>query len=69
MYCNDFEKAFSDFLDCQEYDQAEGALFTMARIAFIAGWKAAGGHPPEMKKLSQVRDDWRKRIHCEIYEE
>jgi len=23
MYSNEFEKAFSDFLDCQEYDQAE----------------------------------------------
>lgn len=41
----DFEQAFSDFLDRHEYDQAESALFSMVRIAFTAGWKAAGGDP------------------------
>ena len=43
MLSNDFEKAFGDFLDRREYDQAENALFAMVRIAFLAGWKAAGG--------------------------
>ncbi|MBQ9534468.1 MAG: hypothetical protein IJU78_01300 [Clostridia bacterium] len=41
----DFEKAFGDFIDRREYDQAENALFSMVRIAFIAGWNAAGGAP------------------------
>lgn len=47
----DFEKAFSDFLDRREYDEAESALFTIVRIAFMAGWKAAGGDPPIPQKV------------------
>lgn len=47
----DFEKAFSDFLDRHEYDQAENALFAMVRISFLAGWKAAGGDPPKPQKI------------------
>lgn len=47
----DFEKAFSDFLDRREYDQAENALFSMVRISFLAGWKAAGGDPPQPQKV------------------
>ena len=47
----DFEKAFSDFLDRREYDQAENALFDMVRISFLAGWKAAGGDPPKPQKV------------------
>ena len=47
----DFEKSFSDFLDRREYDQAESALFAMVRISFLAGWKAAGGDPPEPQKI------------------
>ena len=31
MQSNDFEKAFGDFLDRREYDQAENALFAMVR--------------------------------------
>ena len=50
MYPDDFEKAFSDFLERREYDQASNALFSMVRIAFIAGWKAAGGEPPPPQK-------------------
>lgn len=42
----DFETAFSDFIDRREYDQAENALFAMVRIAFLAGWNAAGGQSP-----------------------
>lgn len=38
---NDFEEAFSSFLDRREYDDAEAALFGMVRTAFLAGWKAA----------------------------
>lgn len=41
----DFEKAFEQFIDRKEYDSAENALFSMARISFQAGWLAAGGEP------------------------
>ena len=51
----DFEKAFSDFLDRHEYDQAENALFAMVRISFLAGWKAAGGDPPKPQKIFTLR--------------
>ena len=54
MYSNDFEKAFSDFLERREYDQASNALFSMVRIAFIAGWKAAGGEPPPPQKVIEL---------------
>ena len=54
MYTNDFEKAFSDFLDRREYDQAENALFAMVRIAFAAGWLSAGGEPPPPRKIFQL---------------
>lgn len=54
MLSNDFEKAFGDFLDRREYDQAENALFAMVRIAFLAGWKAAGGDPPQPQKIFEL---------------
>lgn len=44
-FTDEFEQAFADFLDDEHYDQGEQALFDFARAAFIAGWKAAGGHP------------------------
>lgn len=59
MMGNDFEKAFSDFLERREYDQAENALFAMIRIAYLAGWKAAGGDPPQPQKIFQL-------IHKEV---
>jgi len=40
-----FEKAFSDFLERKEYEEAEEALFYSIRTAFKAGWLAAGGEP------------------------
>ena len=45
MRSNDFEAAFAAFLDRHEYDEAENYLFSMVRLAFAAGWKAAGGEP------------------------
>lgn len=58
MQTNQFEQAFSDFLDRREYDQAENALFSMVRISFLAGWKAAGGEtPPPQKLLRLVHKD------------
>jgi len=46
MQTNDFEQAFSSFLDSPEYDNAEDALFSAMRMAFIAGWSAARGEIP-----------------------
>ena len=54
MYSNDFEVAFSNFLDRHEYDDAESALFAMVRIAFAAGWKAAGGQPPRSERIYEL---------------
>jgi len=50
----DFEKSFGDFIDRREYDQAENALFSMVRIAFKAGWLAAGGNPPAPQKVVEL---------------
>ena len=54
MYTNDFEAAFSAFLDRHEYDEAENYLFSMVRLAFSAGWQAAGGQPPVSEKIYQL---------------
>ena len=54
MQSDAFEQAFGDFLDRREYDQAETALFAMVRIAFLAGWKAAGGDPPPPQKVIEL---------------
>ena len=58
MMNNDFEEAFSSFLERREYDEAEGALFAIVRAAFLAGWNAAGGEPPTPQKLFEL-------IRCE----
>jgi len=50
----DFEQVFSDFLERREYDQAENALFSMVRIAFTAGWRAAGGDPPRPQQIVRL---------------
>ena len=57
MYSNDFEHAFSEFLDRREYDEAENALFSIVRAAFIAGWKAAGGTPPQSQRIFELLPD------------
>ena len=49
MYSDEFEIAFSHFLDCREYDDAQEYIFQIARAAFAAGWKAAGGTVPVEK--------------------
>lgn len=54
MNSNEFEKAFSDFLDRHEYDEAENYLFSMVRIAFLAGWQAAGGTPPQPERIFEL---------------
>ena len=37
MYSNDFEAAFSCFLERRDYDEAANQMFTLARLAFAAG--------------------------------
>lgn len=54
MHSNDFEHAFSDFIDRREYDEAENALFAIVRIAFEAGWRAAGGAPPQPHRIFEL---------------
>ena len=54
MHSDEFESAFSNFLDRREYDDAESALFSIVRAAFLAGWNAAGGNPPEPQPIFQL---------------
>ncbi len=61
MHSNNFEQAFGDFLERREYDQAENALFSIVRIAFLAGWNAAGGDAPPPQKVFRL-------VHKEISE-
>lgn len=54
MMSNEFEQAFGDFLERHEYDEAEAYLFSMVRLAFVAGWKAAGGDPPKPERIFEL---------------
>lgn len=54
MESDDFELAFSNFLERREYDEAENSLFCVVRAAFLAGWKAAGGEYPEIQPIIQI---------------
>jgi hypothetical protein len=54
MRSNDFELAFSNFIDRREYDEAKEALFTIVRASFTAGWHAAGGELPVPQKIYEV---------------
>ena len=54
MMSNDFEEAFSSFLEHKEYDEAESALFDMVRTSFLAGWKAAGGEPSQPHRIFEI---------------
>ena len=54
MQSNIFEKAYSDFIDRREYDDAQNALHSMVRTSFTAGWNAAGGDPPTPYKIFEI---------------
>ena len=54
MYTNDFEDAFSLFLESREYDELSDHLYSLMRLAFVAGWKAAGGEPKKTHRLFEV---------------
>ena len=38
-----FDKAFSEFLDDEQYEKTSEAMFSLMRAAFAAGWQAALG--------------------------
>lgn len=50
MQTDDFEAAFSAFLDRREYDELVQCLFTFVRAAFLAGWKAAAAKAPNRSR-------------------
>ena len=50
----DFEASFSEFIDSIEYDRAEGAIFSLVRIAFKAGWLSAGGEPWKPSNITPI---------------
>lgn len=50
MKTDEFEFAFSRFLESPAYDEAEDNLFSVVRMAFIAGWEAARGEAPEPRE-------------------
>lgn len=54
MHTNEFEEAFASFIDRHEYDEAENYLFSMVRLAFTAGWQAAGGVPPQAERIYEL---------------
>lgn len=54
MHTNEFERAFSEFIDGKAYDEAESALFAIVRLAFEAGWKSAGGTPPQSQRIFEL---------------
>ena len=37
----DFETAFANFIDGEEYKKGEETLFSIVRAAFVSGWLAA----------------------------
>ena len=41
MHGEEFEHAFSEFLDSPQCDEAEEKLFVILRMAFAADWQAA----------------------------
>ena len=54
MFSNDFEEAFSNFLDRHEYDEAEHYLFSMVRLAFGGGGRGGGGQPPQAERVFEL---------------
>lgn len=57
----DFEKAFSDFIDGKQYDEAQSALFFITREAFKAGWKAAADNKPIDDKIVDLKQFDKKK--------
>ena len=54
MMSNEFEKALDAFLEGADADEAHQALYDIIRAAFLAGWRSAGGDPPQEQKLFEL---------------
>ena len=54
MMSNEFEQALDDFLAGTQADAAHQALYDIIRAAFLAGWRSAGGDPPQGQKLFEL---------------
>ena len=54
MMSNEFEQALDDFLAGTQADAAHQALYDIIRAAFLAGWRSAGGDPPQEHKLFEL---------------
>ena len=54
MRSNEYEAAFSAFLERHEYDKAAQAIYDLTSAAFLAGWKAAGGEMPQEERIFQL---------------
>lgn len=51
---NEFEEALDNFLAGYDADEAHQALYDIIRAAFLAGWRSAGGDPPQEQKLFEL---------------
>ena len=54
MMSNEFEAALDRFLEGREADAAHQALYDIIRAAFLAGWCAAGGEPPQEERMFEI---------------
>ena len=54
MMSNEFEKALDTFLEGTNAEEASQALYAVIRAAFLDGWRAAGGDPPQEQKLFEL---------------
>ena len=54
MMSNEFEKALDAFLEGAEADEAHQALYDIIRAAFLAGWRSAGGDPPQEQRIFEL---------------
>jgi hypothetical protein len=57
MASADFEAAFSQFIESREYEQEQNVIFALVRLAFKAGWEAAGGEPPTVTSVIEFPID------------
>jgi hypothetical protein len=47
----EFDESFEKFIESREYEVSRNVLFTTVRLAFMAGWEAAGGEPPPTRPV------------------
>lgn len=57
MQKDTLEQAFDEFLEREEYDAAQAAVFSLVRAAFLAGWKARESQPPAQIILLRNREN------------